>query len=164
MLAQGFGSKPAKAKKIKTRTPKASQPCPCFSGKPYGECCKPFHEGEKKPQPVEVMRARYAAFAWCVSRAVTALTGNHSVFGVWGWTRRNTRVGVGASSEGFALLVYEVLHQYTGANSSLSGPSSVWQRTSPPQSSGCMLANMAEPTTRGRFYLFFLGGRKRAAQ
>lgn len=79
MLAQGFGSKPAKAKKIKSRTPKASQACPCFSGKPYGECCKPFHEGEKKPQPVEVMRARYAAFAWCVSRAVVAVTRNHSV-------------------------------------------------------------------------------------
>lgn len=73
MLAQGFGSKPAKAKKIKSRIPKASQPCPCFSGKPYGECCKPFHDGEKKPQPVEVMRARYAAFAWCVSRPIAAV-------------------------------------------------------------------------------------------
>ncbi|CAM9477866.1 unnamed protein product, partial [Laminaria digitata] len=60
--------------KIKSRTPKASQPCPCFSGKPYGECCKPFHEGEKKPQPVEVMRARYAAFACAMPQFIMKST------------------------------------------------------------------------------------------
>lgn len=66
MLAQGFGSKPDKAKKQAPRIPAASKPCPCFSGKPYEECCKPIHDGEKSPQPVEVMRARYSAFAWWV--------------------------------------------------------------------------------------------------
>lgn len=83
LLAKGFGadksrSKPASKKnknskvakdnkvaKIKTnKTPAASAPCPCFSGNPYGDCCKPFHDGKKSPQPVQVMRARYAAYAW----------------------------------------------------------------------------------------------------
>lgn len=76
-FAKGFGAdkdKPAskggsgrdkrKAAIKSNKTPAASAPCPCFSGKPYGECCKPFHDGEKSPQPVEVMRARYAAYAW----------------------------------------------------------------------------------------------------
>ena len=73
MLAKGFGAdknKPSakrdKGKKaIKSnKTPAASAPCPCFSGNPYGECCKPFHDGEKGAQPVQVMRARYAAYSW----------------------------------------------------------------------------------------------------
>lgn len=74
MLAKGFGvdkNKPAAAKRdrgkkaIKSnKTPAASAPCPCFSGNPYGECCKPFHDGEKGAQPVQVMRARYAAYSW----------------------------------------------------------------------------------------------------
>lgn len=63
MLAGGFGKKPVDKKK-KPGAPKPSQACPCFSGKPYGECCKPFHDGKKNPQPVEVMRSRYAAYAW----------------------------------------------------------------------------------------------------
>ncbi len=41
-----------------------SSPCPCTSGKKYGECCAPFHEGAREPQePVEVVRSRYSAFA-----------------------------------------------------------------------------------------------------
>lgn len=85
MLAKGFGgdkNKPSARGAAKTKdkgkisaknaikaiksnkTPAGSAPCPCFSGNPYGECCKPFHDGKKSPQPVEVMRARYAAYAW----------------------------------------------------------------------------------------------------
>lgn len=38
--------------------------CPCHSGKTYDACCKPFHAGEREaPDPVSLMRSRYAAFA-----------------------------------------------------------------------------------------------------
>lgn len=69
--AQGFGTKASKDKKHEqSRIPKPSQACPCFSGKPYGDCCKPFHDGQKLPQPQELMRARYAAYARFVFRIV----------------------------------------------------------------------------------------------
>lgn len=38
--------------------------CPCCSGKTYGECCKPFHTGEKyAPTAEALMRSRFSAFA-----------------------------------------------------------------------------------------------------
>jgi SEC-C motif domain protein len=38
--------------------------CPCFSQKPYEECCKPFHDGKTLPaNALELMRSRYAAYA-----------------------------------------------------------------------------------------------------
>lgn len=38
--------------------------CPCYSGKPYQECCKPFHEGTAFPgNALQLMRSRYAAYA-----------------------------------------------------------------------------------------------------
>ena len=44
----------------KRRGPKA---CPCTSGAPYAECCRPFHGGEEAPDPERLMRSRFAAFA-----------------------------------------------------------------------------------------------------
>lgn len=39
-------------------------PCPCQSGKPYKECCEPYHTGIKEPSsPVLLMRSRYSAYA-----------------------------------------------------------------------------------------------------
>lgn len=40
-----------------------SRPCPCHSGQPYRLCCQPYHTGQKRPSPVALMRARYAAYA-----------------------------------------------------------------------------------------------------
>lgn len=41
-----------------------SSPCPCTSGKKYGECCAPFHEGAREPQQgPELVRSRYSGFA-----------------------------------------------------------------------------------------------------
>ncbi len=41
-----------------------SRPCPCTSGKKYGECCAPLHEKNRfAGTPNELVRARYAAFA-----------------------------------------------------------------------------------------------------
>ena len=40
--------------------------CPCASGKTFGECCGPILSGKKKAETaVEVMRARYSAYAVC---------------------------------------------------------------------------------------------------
>lgn len=38
--------------------------CPCCSGKPYAECCAPFHLNQASPATAEaLMRSRYCAFA-----------------------------------------------------------------------------------------------------
>ncbi len=37
--------------------------CPCCSGKPYAECCKPYHDGQLPPTPLALMRSRYSAYA-----------------------------------------------------------------------------------------------------
>ncbi len=37
--------------------------CPCQSGKPYAECCQPFHLKQAYPATAEqLMRSRYAAY------------------------------------------------------------------------------------------------------
>jgi SEC-C motif domain protein len=41
-----------------------SRGCPCHSGLGYEACCAPYHRGEREaPDPVALMRSRYAAFA-----------------------------------------------------------------------------------------------------
>ena len=37
--------------------------CPCGSTKSYDDCCHSFHEGIKTPSPLELVKARYAAYA-----------------------------------------------------------------------------------------------------
>ena len=38
--------------------------CPCCSGKPYAECCAPYHQGTAHAPTAEaLMRSRYSAFA-----------------------------------------------------------------------------------------------------
>lgn len=50
--------------KIERIMPQAENLCPCHSGKPYAECCKPFHEGSLFPEnALLLMRSRYAAYA-----------------------------------------------------------------------------------------------------
>jgi len=43
-----------------------SQPCPCDSGKPYEDCCAPWHQGlelgHHAPTPLALMRSRYSAY------------------------------------------------------------------------------------------------------
>jgi peptide deformylase len=36
--------------------------CPCFSGKEYNVCCKPFHQGNIPDNALLLMRSRYAAY------------------------------------------------------------------------------------------------------
>ena len=39
-------------------------PCACTSGKSFAECCRPYLRGEREaPDPVSLMRSRFAAFA-----------------------------------------------------------------------------------------------------
>lgn len=46
------------------REKRGSRPCPCSSGRAYGECCAPLHKGEREaPDPPSLVRARFAAFA-----------------------------------------------------------------------------------------------------
>ena len=41
-----------------------ARPCPCTSGKTYGACCAPYHEGKASVHDAEsLVRARYSAFA-----------------------------------------------------------------------------------------------------
>ncbi|HSX04579.1 MAG TPA: YchJ family metal-binding protein [Rhabdochlamydiaceae bacterium] len=37
--------------------------CPCHSGKPYGECCAPYHRGKFPETALKLMRSRYSAYA-----------------------------------------------------------------------------------------------------
>ncbi|HAP95798.1 YchJ family protein [Epilithonimonas hominis] len=38
--------------------------CPCCSGKPYEDCCEPYHRKEKfAPSAEALMRSRFSAFA-----------------------------------------------------------------------------------------------------
>ncbi len=37
--------------------------CMCCSGRPYAECCKPFHEGALPETALQLMRSRYRAYA-----------------------------------------------------------------------------------------------------
>ena len=37
--------------------------CPCLSGLPYSECCRPFHDGVAAPTAEKLMRSRYSAYA-----------------------------------------------------------------------------------------------------
>ncbi|MEI5585500.1 MULTISPECIES: YchJ family protein [unclassified Agromyces] len=44
--------------------PDAAAPCPCRSGAPFGDCCRPYLAGESlAPTAVQLMRSRYTAFA-----------------------------------------------------------------------------------------------------
>ena len=44
-----------------------TKPCLCQSGKPYLECCGPYHASEAYPNhPEALMRSRYAAF--CINK------------------------------------------------------------------------------------------------
>ena len=68
---KGFGAPPPTfeelASGVKNRLPEDSStaPCPCGSGKAYGDCCQPYHSGSKFPQsPREVLQTRYSAFAY----------------------------------------------------------------------------------------------------
>jgi SEC-C motif-containing protein len=41
-----------------------SKPCACSSGRPYLDCCAPFHRGVREAEtPALLMRSRFAAFA-----------------------------------------------------------------------------------------------------
>ena len=42
----------------------SASPCPCTSGRAYGECCEPFLTGKTQPPTAEaLMRSRYSAYA-----------------------------------------------------------------------------------------------------
>ena len=58
LFAMRDGGQPADCE----RAPESDdEPCECQSGLAYGQCCKPFHAGEKWPEtPLQLMRSRCA--------------------------------------------------------------------------------------------------------
>ncbi len=42
---------------------KSRRLCPCYSGKMYEMCCKPFHFGQDPLTALELMRSRFSAYA-----------------------------------------------------------------------------------------------------
>lgn len=48
--------------------------CPCHSGKPYEECCKPYHDGAFAPNALALMRSRYSAYALGLSSYIMNTT------------------------------------------------------------------------------------------
>ena len=53
---------------------KAGGLCPCHSGRPYQQCCAPFHNGRHPATPALLMRARYAAYALGNARFIMSTT------------------------------------------------------------------------------------------
>ncbi|PYY36740.1 hypothetical protein DEJ16_02695 [Curtobacterium sp. MCJR17_055] len=41
----------------------STERCPCLSGNPYDECCRPLHAGAPAPTAERLMRSRFSAFA-----------------------------------------------------------------------------------------------------
>jgi SEC-C motif-containing protein len=41
----------------------AKDACPCGTGRPYPQCCEPYHRGGEPPDAASLMRSRFAAFA-----------------------------------------------------------------------------------------------------
>lgn len=49
-------------------------PCPCGSGLKYKKCCLRYHKGATAPDPLHLMRSRYAAYAVGNSRYIIQTT------------------------------------------------------------------------------------------
>jgi SEC-C motif-containing protein len=51
---------------LKKNLTSAKTPCPCHSGRAYGDCCGPWHaglaQGKHAPTPEALMRSRYSAY------------------------------------------------------------------------------------------------------
>ncbi len=56
----------------------SKKPCPCHSGKPYINCCKPFHDGALPESPTLLMRSRYSAYALSLAEYLIKTTHPHS--------------------------------------------------------------------------------------
>lgn len=39
-----------------------NESCPCYSGKKYKKCCRPYHNGMKAKSPEALVRARFSAY------------------------------------------------------------------------------------------------------
>lgn len=77
---KGFGAPPPTLEEVlrsfRDRLPEdaESQPCPCGTGKKFGDCCGPFHAGAPCLTMTDVLRSRYSAFSWRNIKHVMATT------------------------------------------------------------------------------------------
>jgi SEC-C motif-containing protein len=60
-MSKKRAGKPA-AREAATRAVPGS-PCPCGTGRPYGDCCGPLHRGRAAATAEQLMRSRFSAFA-----------------------------------------------------------------------------------------------------
>ena len=50
----------------------SKSPCPCHSGASYGDCCRPWHSGERPATALQLMRSRYAAYSLALAEYIMA--------------------------------------------------------------------------------------------
>jgi SEC-C motif domain protein len=55
------------------------KPCPCWSGLEYVSCCGPYHAGEKPASCLNLMRARYSAYALGLIGFILNTTHPHNI-------------------------------------------------------------------------------------
>jgi SEC-C motif-containing protein len=53
---------------------RSEQPCPCHSGKCYGDCCQKYHLGALPENALVLMRSRYSAYALGLSEYIIETT------------------------------------------------------------------------------------------
>jgi len=79
---KGFGAAPPTLEEVTsnfpTRLPDNADelPCPCgVGGENYGQCCAPYHRGEKVPEtPLRVLQSRYSAFCYRLVKYIIETT------------------------------------------------------------------------------------------
>jgi SEC-C motif domain protein len=57
--------------------------CPCYSGKPYSDCCEPYHKGALPENALLLMRSRYAAYALGLADYIMKTTAHTSPTDQW---------------------------------------------------------------------------------
>ena len=79
---KGFGVPPPTLDEVlsrfRTRIPDQdpeSHECPCrTSGRTYGECCGPLHQGKPCQTMTDVLKSRYSAFSWRIIKHIIDTT------------------------------------------------------------------------------------------
>ncbi|MCB9669996.1 MAG: zinc chelation protein SecC [Alphaproteobacteria bacterium] len=81
--------------------------CPCFSGKAYAACCRPYHRGEALPEPEALMRSRYAAYALGKARYILETSGEGRSVDDPTWIEEVRRFSQGTRFTGLEILAVE---------------------------------------------------------
>ncbi|MDD3324356.1 MAG: YchJ family metal-binding protein [Sulfurospirillaceae bacterium] len=81
--------------------------CPCDSGKPYEQCCEPYHRSKNAPTCEDLMRSRYSAFVFgLVDYLYETTHPNHR--------NNNLKEEIASTCKGLAWTKLEVLSVWQG--------------------------------------------------